>query len=82
MQRLKKILAKKAAPKLPESPRYGNLRKVTQDPHFLKKGQMGDQGKFFKNRPKNSPHLKGPKALWHKWHYPVISMHLKCKDWR
>ena len=73
MQRLKKILAKKAAPKLPESPSYGNLRKVTQDPHFLKKGQMGNQGKFFKNR---------PKALWHKKHYPVISMHLKCKDWR
>ena len=22
------------------------------------------------------------KALWRKWHYPLISMHLKCKDWR
>ena len=37
MQRLKKILAQKAAPKLPEWPSYGNFRKVTQDPHFLKK---------------------------------------------
>ena len=50
-------------------------------PAFSKKVQRGDQGKFFKNRPKSSPRLKGPKALWRKWHYPVISMYLKCKDW-
>ena len=37
MQRRKKILAQKAAPKLPESPSYGNFRKVTQELHFLKK---------------------------------------------
>ena len=36
-QRLKKILAQKTAPKLPEWPSYGNFRKVTQDPHFQKK---------------------------------------------
>ena len=42
----------------------------------------GDQGKFFKNRPKRSPRLKGPNALRRKWHYPSISMHLNCKDWR
>ena len=44
--------------------------------------QSGDQGEFFKNRPKSSPRLKGPKALWRKWHYPLISMQLKDKDWR
>ena len=51
-------------------------------PAFSEKVQRGDQGKFFKNRPKSSPRLKGPKALWRKWHYPLISMHLKCKDWK
>ena len=51
-------------------------------PAFSEKVQRGDQGKFFKNRPKSSPRLKGLKALWRKWHYPPISMHLKCKDWR
>ena len=51
-------------------------------PAFSKKVQRGDQGKFFKNRPKSSPRLKGPKALWRKWHYPLISMHLNCKDWK
>ena len=51
-------------------------------PAFSEKVQKGDQGKFFKNRPKSSPRLKGPKALWRKWHYPLISMHLNCKDWK
>ena len=49
---------------------------------FSEKVQRGDQGKFFKNRPKSSPRLKGLKALWRKWHYPPISMHLKWKDWK
>ena len=44
MQRLKKILAQKAAPKLPEWPSYGNFRKVKQDPHFLKKCKRGTKG--------------------------------------
>ena len=44
--------------------------------------QMGDQGKFVKHGPKSSPRLKGPKALRRKWHYALISMHLKCKDWK
>ena len=51
-------------------------------PAFSKKVQRGDQEKFFKNRPKSSPRLKGLKALWRKWHYLLISMHLKCKDWK
>ena len=49
---------------------------------FSEKVQTGDQGKFFKNRPKGYPRWKGQKALWHKWHYPLISMHLKSKDWK
>ena len=157
MQRLKKSLAQKAAPKRPEWPSYGNLGKVTQNPHFLKKCkggtkgnfskiaqkvalvwkaqkhsganniilylvctysaktgkdlgaksgskrawmaklwqfsqghpkgafsekvQRGYQGKFFKNRLKRSLRLKGSNALWRKQHHPLISMHLKCKDW-
>ena len=51
-------------------------------PVFSEKVQRGDRGKFFKNRPKSSPRLNGLRALWRKWHYPPISMHLKCKDWR
>ena len=41
--------------------------------------QRGDQEKFFKNRPKSSSRLKGLKALWCKWHYPLISMPLCAK---
>ena len=73
MQRIEKILAQKAAPKVLEWPSYGNFGKVTQNPHFLKKERRGDQGKFFKNRPKTSPRLKGPKALWCKLHSTLIS---------
>ena len=51
-------------------------------PAFFEKVQRGDKGKFLKIRPKSSPRLKGPKAHWRKLHYPVISIHLKCKDWR
>ena len=51
-------------------------------PAFSEKVQRGDQGKFFKNRLKSSPRLKGPKALWRKWHYSLISMHLNCKNWK
>ena len=51
-------------------------------PAFSEKVQRGDQGKCFQNRPKSSPRLKGPKALWRKRQYPLISMQLKCKDWR
>ena len=45
-------------------------------PPFSVKVQRGDQGKLFKNRPKSGPRLKGLKALWCKWHYPLINMHL------
>ena len=46
--RLEKILAKTAAPKMPEWPSYGNFRKVTQNPHFLKKCKGGTKGNFSK----------------------------------
>ena len=49
---------------------------------FSEKGQRGERGgNFSKNRPKRFPRLKGIKENWGKWHYPLISMHLKCKDW-
>ena len=41
MQRLQKILAQKADPKVRELLSYGNSRKVTQKPHFLKKCKGG-----------------------------------------
>ena len=42
------ILAKTAAPKVPEQPSYGNFGKVTQNPHFLKKYKGGTKGNFSK----------------------------------
>ena len=51
-------------------------------PAFSEKVQRRDQGKFFKNRPKRSLRLKGPKALCRKWHYPRTSMLLMCRDWK
>ena len=47
-QRLEKILVPKTAPKVPERPSYGNLRKVTQNPHFLKKYKWGTKENFWK----------------------------------
>ena len=46
-------------------------------PAFSGNVQRVDQRKFFKNRPKSGPRLK---ALWRKWQYPLISMHLRCND--
>ena len=60
-----RFCGKKAAPKVPEWPSYSNFRNVTHNPHS-EKMQRVDQGKFSKNRPKGSPRLKGPKALWRK----------------
>ena len=48
MQRLEKILAQKAYPKLPEWASYGNLGKVIQNPHFLKKFKGGTKENFSK----------------------------------
>ena len=76
MQRLEKILAQKAPSK---SARMAKLWQFSQGPPkapFCEKVQRGDQGKFFKNHPKSGPPFKNPTALWCKWHYPLISMHL------
>ena len=51
-------------------------------PAFSEKVQRGDQGNFFKNRPRIRDCMKRLKALWRKWHYPSIRMLLTCKDWR
>ena len=45
---MEKILAQKAVPTGPEWPSYGNLGKVTQNPHFLKKFKEGTKGNFSK----------------------------------
>ena len=80
MQRLEKILAQKAAPKSARMAKLWQFLQGHPKPAFSEKVQRGDQGKFFKNRPKRCPRLKGPKALWRRWHYPLNSMRLKCKD--
>ena len=82
MQRLEKILAQTAAPNSARMAKSLRFSQGHPKPAFSEKVQKGDQGKFFKNRLKSSPRLKGPKALWRKWHYPFISMHLNCKDWK
>ena len=82
MQRLEKIFAQTAALKVPEWPSYGNFPTVTQNPHFLKKWKGGTKANFSKIAQNDALAEKAQKALWRKWHYPVIIMHLKCKDWR
>ena len=82
VKRMEMILAQTTAPKVPGWPSDGNFLQGHPKPAFSKKVQRGDQGKFFKNRPKRNHRLKGPKALWRKWHYPLFKMHLKCKDWK
>ena len=82
MQRLEKILAQKAAPKSARMAKLWQFLQGHPKPAFSKKVQRRDQGKFFKNRPKSSHRLKGLKALWRKWHYLLIRMHLLCKYWR
>ena len=43
---MEKILAQKADPTGPEWPSYGNLGKVTHNPHFLKKFKKGTKRNF------------------------------------
>ena len=76
VQRLDKILAHKAAPKLPQRVKLWQLLEGHPKAAFSKKVQRGDQGKFFKNRLKTSPRLKGPKVLWRKLHSTLFSIHL------
>ena len=46
MQTLDNILAQTAARKVPERPSYNNFRKVTQNPHLMKKCKRGTKGNF------------------------------------
>ena len=61
MQTLEKILAQTAAPKLLEWPSYGNFRKVTQNPHFLKEWKVETKEIFQKSAKKKSS-LERPKS--------------------
>ena len=51
-------------------------------PAFSEEKQSGDREKLLKNRPKSIPRFKGPRTLLRKCHYPLICIHLYCKDWR
>ena len=55
---------------------------LARSPKTFCKRAKGGPRKIFNNRPKSSPRLKGPKAHWRKWHYPLIYTHLKCKHWK
>ena len=75
VQRIEIILALTTAPKVPRWQCNGNFLQAHPKPEFSERVQRGDQGKFFKHRPKSSFRLKGPNALLRQWHYPLISMH-------
>ena len=79
MQRLKKILGQKSGSKSSRMTKSWQFWQGHPKPAFSEKVQRGDQGKFFKNRPKGCPRLKGPKALWRKWHYPLNKIALKVQ---
>ena len=81
LQRLEKILRQTSGSKSARMAKLWQFRQGHPKPAFSEKVQRGDEEEFFKDRPKNSPQLKKPTALWPKWHYPLISMQLKCKDW-
>ena len=61
LQRLEKIVAQRAAPKVPEWPSYGNFRKISQNKHFLKKCKGGTKGNFSKITQKIAIVLKAQK---------------------
>ena len=82
LQRLENILRQTSGSKRAPMVKLWQFRQGHPKAAFSEKVQRGDEEKFFKVRSKNTPHLKKPTALWPKWHYPLISMQLKCKDWR
>ena len=82
VQTLKNIFAQKSGSKSARMAKLWQILRSHSKPAFSEKVQRGDQGNFFKNRQKRSPRLQGLKAIWRKWHYLPISMHLKCKDWK
>ena len=58
---LKKILAQKAAPKVPERPNYGNFGKLTQSRIFWKSAK-GGPSQIFKKSHKKLTSIKRPKS--------------------
>ena len=82
LQRLEKILAQTLAQNSARMAKSLRFSQGRPKPAFSETVQRGDQGKFFKNRPRICACLKRLKALWRKWHYPSISMLLTCKDCR
>ena len=82
LRRLEKILRQTSGSKRARMAKLWKFRQGHPKPAFSEKVQRGNEEEFFKDRTKNSPQLKKPTALWAKWHYPLISMQLKCKDWR
>ena len=72
----RKDFGAKSGSKRARMAKFWQFRQRHPKPSFSEKMQRGDQEKFFKNRPKSSSRLKGLKALWCKWHYPLISMPL------
>ena len=81
MQRLERILAQTAAPKVPEWPSYGNFRKVTQNPHVRKKAK-GRPRETFKKSHKKYPSLQRAKSTLAKMSlscnlYPLILQRLE-----
>ena len=81
MQRLEHNFGAKGGFKSARITKLWQFSQGNPKPSFSKIVHREDQGKFFKNPPKGCLRLKGPKAHWRKWHYPLIRMHLKCKDW-
>ena len=79
MQRLEKSLAQKAPSKSARMAKLWQFSQGHQKPAFSVKAQTGEKGNFLKNRPKGCPRLKGPKALWRKWHYPLNKIALKVQ---
>ena len=82
VQSLEKTLAQKAAPNSARMAKSLRFAQGQRQPAFSEKVQRGDERKFFKNRPIRCPRVKGPNTHWRKWYYPLISMHLKCIDWK
>ena len=82
VQRLEKILAQKSGSKSARITKLWQFSQGHRKPAFCEKVHRGGKETFFKNRAKSSSRLKGATALWRKQHYPLISMLLKCKNWK
>ena len=81
LQRLEKILAQTAAPKVPNGQVMAYFARSPKTRDFWKSAKGGPK-EILQKSPESSHRLKGPKARCRKWNYPLISMLLKCKDWK